>query len=263
MKKMPTIEDALELSGIDVLHPGGYDLSKRIGEVTDLRGKNVLDVASGRGAFACFYAKNYGARVTGIDINPEMVRSAVGRARRDDVEASTRFETGDALALPFADGTFDTVINECAVGLTSDPQLCLKEMARVVKPGGDIVIHESTWLRQVTVAKKREVARRLGTVPYMIDEWVAMMKNVGVADIRTEDWSDVEKSIMKMRSDRNVKRLEDMYTFREKYLAIFPQILRKYGPGGLLYLNESNKMIIRLYYDGTLGYYLIKGNKPA
>ncbi|MGA9139721.1 MAG: methyltransferase domain-containing protein [Methanocella sp.] len=263
MNKMPTIEDAIELSGIDVLHPGGYDLTKRIAEVTDIRGKNILDVASGRGASACYYAKNYSARVTGVDINPEMVRSAVERAKMDGVDASARFETGDALALPFADNTFDAAINECAVGLISDPQLCLKEMARVVKPGGDIVIHESTWLRQVPAAEKQDVSRRLGTVPHMLYEWVAMMKNAGLTDIWTEDWSDVEKSIVKMRSDRSIKRLEDMYTFREKYLVIFPQILRKFGLRGLLYLDKSNKMIIRLYYDGTLGYYLIKGKKPA
>ena len=115
MNKMPTIEDAIELSGIDVLHPGGYDLTKRIAEVTDIRGKNILDVASGRGASACYYAKNYSARVTGVDINPEMVRSAVERAKMDGVDASARFETGDALALPFADNTFDAAINECAV----------------------------------------------------------------------------------------------------------------------------------------------------
>jgi ubiquinone/menaquinone biosynthesis C-methylase UbiE len=263
MNKMPTIEEAIELSGIDVLHPGGYDLSKRIGEVADLRRKTILDVASGRGASACYFAKNYDARVTGVDINPEMVRSAIERAKRDGVAASARFENGDALALPFGDNKFDVAINECAVGLTSDPQLCLKEMARVVKPGGDVVIHESTWLRQIPAAEKQDFSRRFGSVPFMLEEWIAMMKNAGLTDIWMEDWSDVEKSIVKMRTDRNIKRLEDLYTFREKYLAIFPQILRKYGLGGLLYLDKSEKMIIRLYHDGTLGYYLIKGKKSA
>jgi ubiquinone/menaquinone biosynthesis C-methylase UbiE len=260
---MPTIEDALELSGIEVLHPGGYDLSKRIGEVADLRGKNLLDVASGRGAFACYYAKNYGTRVTGIDINPEMVRSAEARARKDGVGDTVGFRVGDALALPFEDNTFDTVINECAVGLTSDPQQCLKEMVRVVKPGGDILIHESTWLRQIPAAEKRDIAQCLGTVPYVLDEWIEMMKRAGISGIWTEDWSDVEKSIIKMRSDRSIRRLEDMYSFREMYFTIFPQILRRYGLRGVLRLNQSNNMIIRLYYNGTLGYSLLKGKKSA
>ncbi len=45
--KMPTIEEALEISGIEVLHPGGYELSRRIGEIADIKGKKVLDVACG------------------------------------------------------------------------------------------------------------------------------------------------------------------------------------------------------------------------
>lgn len=52
-----------------------------------------------------------------------------------------------------------------------------------------------------------------------------------------------------------------MYSFKEKYFSIFPKILFKYGIKGLLYLNESNKMLTPLYYNGTLGYYLFKGKR--
>ncbi|PWB56474.1 MAG: hypothetical protein C3F06_01280 [Candidatus Methanoperedenaceae archaeon] len=70
--KMPAIEDAFEISGIEVLHPGGYELSKRIGEIADIKGKKVLDVACGRGAFACYYARTFNTNVIGVDINPKM-----------------------------------------------------------------------------------------------------------------------------------------------------------------------------------------------
>ncbi len=118
--KMPTIEEALEISGIEVLHPGGYELSKRIGEIADIKGKKVLDVACGRGAFACYYARNFSTKVTGIDINPEMVKASIGRTKKDSLEFLTEFKVADALSLPFSDNSFDAVINECAVGLTSD-----------------------------------------------------------------------------------------------------------------------------------------------
>lgn len=259
--KMPTIEDALELSGMDVLHPGGYDLSKRIGEVANMKNKTVLDVASGRGAFACYYAKYYNTRVTGVDINPKMIESAVERAKKHGVERMTEFKVGDALSLPFTDNMFDAVINECAVGLTADPQKCLDEMVRVAKPGGDIVIHENTWLKQVPDEARRDASLRMGGVQYTLDEWVSMMKKAGVSDMWTEDWSSIERSIVKMRVDREVKRLEDMFTLKEKYFNVFPKIFLKFGLKGLLYLNESNKVIIPLYYNGSLGYYLIKGKK--
>ena len=262
MMKMPTIEDVFEMSGIEVLHPGGYDLSKRIGEVMNIKNKKVLDVASGRGAFACYYALNYHTHVTGIDINPDMVKSSVERAKKYGVESDTEFKVGDALSLPFDDNTFDAAINECAVGLTAHPQKCLDEMVRVVKPGGDIVIHENTWLKQVSEDIRRDTPLRLGTVPFQLDEWMHMMKKAGMSEIWTEDWSSIERSIVKMRVDREVKRLEDMYTLREMYLSIFPRIFFKYGLKGIVYLNESNTAVIRLYYSGTLGYYLIKGKKP-
>jgi cyclopropane fatty-acyl-phospholipid synthase-like methyltransferase len=57
----PTIEDAIEISGIETLHPGGYNLTKRTAEITQLRnGLNVLDVSSGRGTQTIFYAEKYG-----------------------------------------------------------------------------------------------------------------------------------------------------------------------------------------------------------
>lgn len=259
--KMPSIEDALEISGIEVLHPGGYELSKRIGEIADMKGKKVLDVACGRGAFACYYASKFQTRVTGVDINPKMVESSIERSKKEAVEHLTDFRVADALSLPFPDNTFDAAINECAVGLTSDPQKCLKEMVRVAKPGADIVIHESVWKKLLPQDKMLEFSDRLGTVPYPLEEWINMMKTAGASDIWTEDWSSIDRSLIKIREDRTINKLENMYSFREKYLKIFPKILLKYRIKGIIYLNKSNKLIIPLYYDGTLGYYLIKGKK--
>jgi hypothetical protein len=55
---------------IEILHPGGFDLTKRTAEIAGLRSDiQGLDVSSGRGTQAIFYAKNYGVQVTGIDIS--------------------------------------------------------------------------------------------------------------------------------------------------------------------------------------------------
>ncbi|MEE9171213.1 MAG: class I SAM-dependent methyltransferase, partial [bacterium] len=86
MKHKPSIEDILELSGIDILHPGGFEITKRIGEIVDMTGKKVLDVACGRGTLPCYYAREFRARITGIDLNPEMIESAVKKAASEGVE---------------------------------------------------------------------------------------------------------------------------------------------------------------------------------
>ena len=58
---IPTVEDAVEISGIEILHPGGYELTKRTAEMCELKkGMSVLDVSSGRGTQSVFYAKTFG-----------------------------------------------------------------------------------------------------------------------------------------------------------------------------------------------------------
>ncbi|MFQ6088192.1 MAG: class I SAM-dependent methyltransferase [Candidatus Methanofastidiosia archaeon] len=259
-KQKPTMEDILELSGIDLLHPGGFDITKRIGEIVEMKGKNVLDVACGRGSLPCYYAKSFGAKIFGIDLSPEMIESSIEKARREGVENLTEFKVADALALPFEDNSFDVVINECAVGLTLDPQKCLDEMVRVTKPGGYVVIHESTWLKEISKEEKADVAGRLGTVPYTLSKWKEMMKKAGLRNLWTEDWSGL-KNIYKIRHDRKMKNLNDMFSLWEKMTIIFPRIVSRYGIKGIFFAYESARKINPLYSKRTLGYLLIRGEK--
>ncbi len=119
----PTIEDAIEISGIETLHPGGFALTKRTAEIAELKqGMRVLDVSSGRGTQAIFYAENYGVQVTGLDISVKMIESASNSARLAGMTGCVSFRQGDSQALPFGDDTFDVVINECAVGIPDDSE---------------------------------------------------------------------------------------------------------------------------------------------
>lgn len=260
-KPKPTGEDILELSGIDVLHPGGFDLTKRIGEIVNMKGKKVLDVSCGRGTLTCYYARNFKAKIVGIDINPEMIKSSVERAKKEGVENLTEFKVADALALPFEDNLFDVVINECAVGLTSDPQKCLNEMARVTKPGGSVVLHESTWLKEIPKREKASYAKRIGTVPYTLSEWKEMVRKAGLINLWEEDWSGQEK-IFKMRPDRKMKSHYDLFSPWEIISIIIPRVVSKYGIKGIFSVYELTRELGPLYHDGLLGYYLIRSQKP-
>jgi len=117
----PTIEDAIEISGIEILHPGGFALTKRTAELGGLKkGLKILDVSSGRGTQSIFYAKEFGVEVTGIDIDDGMIQAASLNARREGVEARVTFMKGDSQSLPFPGNSFDVVINECAVGIPDE-----------------------------------------------------------------------------------------------------------------------------------------------
>lgn len=111
-----------------------------------LAGKSVLDVGTGDGTYALEAAAR-GAIVTGIDLEPTMLAAA--RTRANERRLSASFETGRAEALPFADGTFDVVLAVTVLCLVSDARSVVREMARVLAPGGRLVIGElgrySVW----------------------------------------------------------------------------------------------------------------------
>lgn len=99
-------------------------------------GDVVLDVATGTGAVAVELARRYGCRVVGVDQSAEML--AVGRQRVALAGASDsiRLERARAEALPFADGSFDALTFTYLLRYVDDPSATLRELARVVRPGG-------------------------------------------------------------------------------------------------------------------------------
>ena len=140
----PTVEDAIEISGIEILHPGGFELTQRTAEICNLKsGMKILDVSSGRGTQALYYAKTFGVNVTGIDISPDMIKTATMAAKENGLTEQVNFIEGDSQNLPFGANLFDAVINECAVGIPDDSQKVLDEMVRVVKPGDVVLFHDT------------------------------------------------------------------------------------------------------------------------
>lgn len=260
----PTIEDAVEISGIETLHPGGFALTKRTAEVVGIRpGMKVLDVSSGRGTQAVYYAEEFGAEVTGIDIAKEMVDAATTLAAEVGANDRVRFEQGDSQALPFADASFDIVINECAVGIPDDSQRVLDEMLRVVKPGGRIAIHESTWRRSLSVEEKDEIAERYGTTPLEVAEWTKMLENAGAQEVQSElePWS-APQNFWKVRKDRDVTGPRGVLTLGERFRTVW-QILLKFGPRGVITALHNEQVFYRTIADGGLGYGLYWSVRPG
>jgi demethylmenaquinone methyltransferase / 2-methoxy-6-polyprenyl-1,4-benzoquinol methylase len=104
-------------------------------------GERVLDLAAGTGTSSEPFAAA-GARVVPCDFSLGML--AVGRQRRPDLP----FVAGDALALPFADASFDAVTMSFGLRNVADPATALGELLRVTRPGGRLVICEfshPTW----------------------------------------------------------------------------------------------------------------------
>jgi SAM-dependent methyltransferase len=102
-------------------------------------GDHVLDVGSGTGALSLAAADVASVWVTGIERSADYVRYAQERAPSD----RTRFEVGDATALPFADSTFDRTLSMLVLNFVPEPAVALDQMIRVTRPGG--VVAAAVW----------------------------------------------------------------------------------------------------------------------
>jgi SAM-dependent methyltransferase len=137
--------DAVALILGDSYHPGGSDLTRRLGRALGLRpGQRVLDVASGPGASAFLMASEFGVAVDGVELGEQAVDAANAKAGSLGVGDQVRFHVGDAERLPVPDGSVDAVICECAFCTFPDKATAASEMARVVKPGGQVGITDVT-----------------------------------------------------------------------------------------------------------------------
>lgn len=105
-------------------------------------GHHVLDCATGTGDLAIAYKKVVGdqGRVLGTDFCAEMMETAPAKAEKAGLVVE--YEVADALNLPYADNTFDIASISFGIRNTDDPVRCLQEMARVVKPGGRVMVLE-------------------------------------------------------------------------------------------------------------------------
>jgi ubiquinone/menaquinone biosynthesis C-methylase UbiE len=106
-------------------------------------------------------------RYTALDFNPAMLARAV--ERRDSLEID--FVLGDGMALPFADASFDHVVLHLIVAVVPEPGRCLSEAARVLRPGGTIILFDKFLhpgqrapLRRLLNSISRRFATRMDVV---------------------------------------------------------------------------------------------------
>lgn len=135
-----TIEDT---APVDEFHTRARAATRELAEFGDLTpGTRVLDVGSGLGGPARFLAHTHGCDVTGIDLSPEFCDVANRFSAATGLSASTRFEQGNALELPFDEGRFDLAWTVQAQMNIADKERFYGEIYRVLRPGGRLVFQD-------------------------------------------------------------------------------------------------------------------------
>jgi phosphatidylethanolamine/phosphatidyl-N-methylethanolamine N-methyltransferase len=130
-------------------------------------GGRILDVGVGTGISLPDYQRTH--RIVGVDYSEPMLRKAQERVAAQALDNVELLAVMDAQRLGFADASFDVVIAQYVITAVPDPEATLDEFARVVRPGGEIVlvnhIGAEEGLRRAFEQWFAPVARRLGWRP--------------------------------------------------------------------------------------------------
>jgi demethylmenaquinone methyltransferase / 2-methoxy-6-polyprenyl-1,4-benzoquinol methylase len=182
-------------------------------------GDRALDVCTGTGdlALELAYRTTASGEVVGIDFAQEMVARAAAKGTRRGSPAT--FRVADALALPFPDGAFDAAAVAFGIRNVADLDAGLAEMARVVRPGGRVVVLEITtparlrrfyalWFDRVVPRLGRALGRDGAAYAYLPasvrrfpepPELAARMAAAGLEDVR---WRGLAGGIVALHHGR-------------------------------------------------------------
>ena len=136
----PTVDD---LAGVDEFHARGRQATVELADWLPASvPTEVLDIGSGLGGPARFFAATRGLRVVGIDLTPEYVEVANALTRRCGLADRARFLTANALDLPFDDASFAAAYTQHVAMNIADKAALYAEVARVLRPGATFVIYD-------------------------------------------------------------------------------------------------------------------------
>jgi SAM-dependent methyltransferase len=160
-----------------------YDAAGEIGRQP--AGSSVLDVPSGGGVALRALRPGQGVRYVAADISQVMLDRTMAAARRRHVAAQVEPVIADVGRLPFGDGEFDLVVSFTGLHCFPDPHLAVREMVRVLHPGGVLTgsaLLNDTGIRYAPVRQTGRVAGLLGPGATTVEvrRW---LREAGLSDI--------------------------------------------------------------------------------
>ena len=143
---------AADLSAADEFHVGGIEATQELAKHMELRaGLRVLDVGSGIGGPARYFAAQHGCRVTGIDLTEEFVRVARSLTARTKLDGLVEFRQGSALEMPFEPESFDRAyMIHVGMNIADKPGI-FREVRRVSKAGGMFTVFDIVRAREAAI----------------------------------------------------------------------------------------------------------------
>jgi 27-O-demethylrifamycin SV methyltransferase len=261
------VTDAWQLLLGDDLHYGVFDtghealdtatarLTELMVEAADLRpGMDILDVGCGTGAPACRLVESFGVRALGISTSSVGVAAATDRAVARGCDGA-RFEVRDGTATGLPDGSFDRVWLLESSHLIRDRTALIGECARVLRPGGRLVLCDIVRHRVIPFDEVR--ARRA--------DFATLREAFGDAHMHSLDDYAVYLTAAGLtvgdKVDLSAATLPTFDRWRANAATHHEAVVDLLGTAGRDAFVRSTEILERFWRDGTLGYGLISADK--
>lgn len=190
-----------DLYDFDQDHYGGLGaveaLDRRAGIDATSR---VLDVCAGVAGPARFMARRWGARVTGIDLNPDRAAGARRLSAAVGLGGLVRVVRGDAQLLPFRAHAFTAVVSQEGLLHVPDKAAALAECRRVLHPGGRIAFSDWIATARLSDGERRRLDEWMAAVTLQsIESYKALLARTGFVAVGAEDLSTEWVAILRGR----------------------------------------------------------------
>jgi len=179
----------------------GMQLYNRVAGGTEIDGKDVLEVGCGRGGGAAFVVDRFGpSSLVGLDL----AEKAIAHCRGAHVRPGLEFRVGDAENLPFADASFDVVLNVESSHCYPDVSRFLAEVQRVLRPGGHLLLADARPLTEH--GEGEDDIRESGSA---VDELRAQIRGAGLDVVDEEDMTPNVVLALELDSPRRLSAIRE------------------------------------------------------
>ncbi len=229
---VPSMLDLVRLSRRDLFPPGGRELYRQVALLTGMEpGQEVLVAACGTGVTAEFFVREFQVQAVGVDEDPRQVERGEFRVRQDGLQGRLHFQGGNMASLPFRDHVFDVAVGELGLSAHADPIEAIREVCRVVRPGGRVALIQPVWKAPVDPGRRELLSRHLGAHPLMLVEVKRALREAGVTRLHTEAWSDRETAFRR-EARKPFPDFAELFTLPEK-LEILRRAWGRWGWKGV------------------------------
>lgn len=251
--------DLVRLSPRRLFPPGGQALYRQIALLTGMSPESeVLDVGCGRGVTLEYFVQEHGAQGAGIDEDASLIELGLSRTRELGIADRLQLQASPVANLPYRDAIFDITVGELSMTAHADPEEAVREIVRVTRPGGAVVLVQLVWKAPVDEARRRVLEDHLGVRPLMLVEWKRLLREAGVEELHTEDWTD-DETAFRPRVAKPFPDFAELFSLSEK-IGILRRAWRRWGWKGVKAVLARERAIHGLLtHERILGLDLLKG----